>query len=857
MKFSLPSNFFKTALSAILAVGMLGLGLHFLLNEGVQLAEVRTMIGQADRRWLYFGIGLSMAYIWLHSEMYRQSFKALGLHVSIHAMTRLYLKRNLISVFLPAGFLSSQAFFSGEVARSEKVQARDVLSASGIFSVAALLSMIVVTVPALGWLLTQHILPGDAIIAFVAVSVLLVWLSWALFNFIRRGLVYRWSQKYMPAFTARLDELDWSRFAGRYFLNAVLISCVVEAVGVLHVFVAARTLGAEATLPMAFAGYMAVLVVLMTSPFLRGVGAVEALLAFVLTRFGLAPIEAVSTALLFRFFEFWLVLLVAVPVFLFRPGNLVVRLAPSVFLFTLGVVNILSGLTPSLPDRTRALKNYLPLAAVHASAALTVAVGFVLLGTAFFLLRGLRSAWWLALGLSAVSLVSHLTKGFDYEEATLALLTLGALIYQQGQYNVRTDRLARRDWLPALVVVATTLVLGSVGFYMLDHSHFGADFSWQQSASYALQTFLLVDLPNLHPLTMFGKEFLGTMHLLGGLTLLFLAYMVFRPFLPRFENEDLAREKAVELVKQYGHSSLDYFKTYGDKRFFFPQNGNSFIAYKNTARYALALENPVAPDEATIRDSVTEFDRFCRRNGFRSMYYRVPEASASLYRSMGKSLLPLGQEAVVNLVNFTLEGKERKSMRNALNKMEREGYRFAVNETPDGRLLQQLRAVSDEWLRMLHRSELSFAQGIFNEAELKIQTILTLENVEGKVLAFINLIPGASPEEANFDLMRRTEDAPPGTMDFLFTHMFLYLKTKGFTSCNLGLVPMSGLEHPTTLSENLLKLAYERVPRFANYKSLRFFKEKFDPVWETKYVAYDSQLDLVNLPSALGRVVQV
>jgi phosphatidylglycerol lysyltransferase len=86
--------------------------------------------------------------------------------------------------------------------------------------------------------------------------------------------------------------------------------------------------------------------------------------------------------------------------------------------------------------------------------------------------------------------------------------------------------------------------------------------------------------------------------------------------------------------------------------------------------------------------------------------------------------------------------------------------------------------------------------------------------------------------------------------------MFLHLKNEGFSTCNLGLVPMSGLDNPSTLSENLLKLAYERVPRFASYKSLRFFKEKFNPVWETKYIAYDSQLDLMNLPIVLDQVIQ-
>ncbi len=857
MKLSFPSNIVKTVLSVVLGLLMFGIGLHFLLDEGVQLTQISDALQQCDRLWLYFGIVLSMAYIGLHGEMYRQSFKALGLKVELGSMIRLYLKRNLISVFLPAGFLASQAFFGAEVAKSEKVQERDVLSASGIFSVAGLLSMVVVVVPALGWLLTQHILPDQAAFAFLAVSTLLIGTVWSLFNFIKRGFVYHLAQKHLPVFTAQLDTLEWSRFQVRYFLYAVLLSCLVEVVGVMHVWVAARVLGESASLSMAFAGYMAVLVVLMTSPFLRGVGAVEALLALVLIHFGLVPVAAVSTAVLFRFFEFWLILLLAFPVFLFRPGNLLVRIAPSLLLFALGIINILSGLTPALAERAKLLEDYLPLSTIHASAALTVAAGFVLLGTAFHLLRGLRSAWWLALGLSTVSLISHLAKGFDYEEASLALLTIGALIYQRRQYLVRNDFLwTRRGWGTALIVVITSLILGAIGFYLLNQRHFGADFGWKQSAVYAFQTFLMMDPSGLNPRTTFGLNFLDMMHLLGGLTLLFLAYSVFRPFLPSLENEDSDREKALEMVRLFGRSSLDYFKTYHDKQFFFPQNGQSFVAYKNTVRYALALENPVAPDDVSVRESIQEFDRFCARNGLRSIYYRIPEASASMYRSLGKSLLPLGQEAVVNLGNFTLDGKERKALRNSLNKMDREGFQFVVHDTPiHDSLLQQLRGVSDAWLKMLQRAELSFSQGIFDESELKHQTVLTLENAEGKILAFINLIPGGSADEANFDLMRRTEDAPPGTMDFLFTHMFLYLKEKGFKVCNLGLVPMSGLEHPTNLSENLLKLAYERVPRFANYKSLRFFKEKFDPIWETKYVAYDSPLDLMNLPIVLGRVV--
>jgi phosphatidylglycerol lysyltransferase len=858
MKFPITESLRKTILAALLALVMLFFGLHFLMEEGVHVNQIYNALVLCDRLWLLAGLLLSLVYIGLHSEMYVQSFKSLGLTVDRGEMTRLYLKRNLISVVLPAGFLSSQAFFGASIARSQKVHTNDVLSASGIFSTAGLLSMVVVVLPALGWMLTQNILPGGAVAAFVVVSVLLSSLVWAIVNFVQQGIVYRNCKHYLPAFTARLDELDWSRFQIRYFLYVLLLSCLVEVVGVLHVYIAVRALGESASFSMVFASYIAVLIVLMTSPFLRGVGAVEALLAFVLMHFGLSAVEAVSTAILFRFFEFWIVLLLSVPVFVFRPGSLVVRIAPAVLLLLLGIVNILSGITPSIAERTKLLSNYLPLATSHASAALTVAIGIVLLATAYYLLKGLRNAWWLALVLSAVSLVSHLIKGFDYEESTLALLVISALLYQRNQYNVHTNINAiRNSWVPALMIVLTCLLLSSYGFWLLDHVHFGADFTWYESFIYACQSFILIDPAGLHPLTAFGHDFLILIHLLGGFSMIFLAFMALIPIFPKFQNDENALEKATQLAKTYGKSPLDYFKTYHDKQFFFPQSGQSFVAYKNTARYALVLENPVAPDEATMIDSVVEFDQFCNNNGMRSIYYRIPESSAALYRSLGKHLLPLGQEAIVNLNTFSMDGKEKKSLRNALNKIEREGYQFVVHEAPlNSRILQQLHAVSNEWLQMLHRTELSFSQGVFDEKEIKNQTVLTLENKDGKILSFLNLIPGGSEQEANFDLMRRTEDAPNGSMDFMFANMFLYCKSKGYASCNLGLVPMSGLEHPTNVSENIIKLAYEHIPRFSGYKSLRFFKEKFEPIWETKYVAYESQLDIINLPVALDRVVR-
>lgn len=858
MKKLISSKSLKTTAAIALSLLMLGLGLEFLSREGVNLPLVSKALGQVPPQWLYLGLLLTVAYVWFHAKMYQQSFRALGLTVSTATMARLYLKRNFISVFLPAGFISSQAFFSKEIERQEKVSEFQVLAASSLFASAGLISMLMLGFPVLGWLLTQHVLPEGAVVAFLLLSALFLLIVWAAWSLIRGGFLYQWSQKNWPVLSHWVDAHNWPQLEWRFFIQAILWSCLVEAAGILHVYIAARAFGVEATWAMALAGYTAVLIVLLSSPFLRGVGAVEALLSLVLIRFGLAPVAAVSAAVLFRFFEFWVVLLMAVPVFLVRPNSLWVRVAPAALLFVLGLVGIFSALTPAWPERIHLLSNYLPLQAIHASMAFSVCFGFLLLVTAFYLLGGSRMAWGVALGLSLVALLVHLTKGFDYEEALLAFMTITVLLYQRKNYRVRSDlRRIQHRWVLAAIVLSSILVLTALGFYELDHHHFGADFTWLESINFALRNFLLLNSTGLKPLTLFGAEFLGMVHLLGGLSWLLLAYALFHPLLFRFEVQAEERAKALELVARYGNSTLDYFKTYRDKQFYFTQNQEAFVAYKNTARYALVLENPVAADEITLQKSVGEFDQFCQRNGLNSIYYRIPETSVALYRNMGKSLLALGEEARVNLTTFSLEGKDHRTLRNTVSKMERERFFFKVYEAPlNKRFLQQLRAVSDEWLKMYERDEIGFSQGVFDENELKNQTILSIEDAEGKIFAFVNLIPGANGKEARFDLMRRTQDAPNGTMDFMFVNMLKYLKSQGYQYCNLGLVPMSGLQHPTNLPERLINLAYQRLPQFATYKSLRFFKEKFKPEWEMTYVAYDQQLDLVNLPRVLQKAIR-
>ena len=82
---------------------------------------------------------------------------------------------------------------------------------------------------------------------------------------------------------------------------------------------------------------------------------------------------------------------------------------------------------------------------------------------------------------------------------------------------------------------------------------------------------------------------------------------------------------------------------------------------------------------------------------------------------------------------------------------------------------------------------------MFRWNELKNQTIITVENPEEKVIAFLNIIPDFAPVEGTYDLIRKTEDSPHGVMDFLIVEFFKYMKSQNYLKVNLGFAPMSGI----------------------------------------------------------------
>ena len=847
----------KMILQFLLAALFIGLGIWFFHHEEAELSNVIDELAHAATTLVLAGIAITAVYIVTHGFMYRSAFAALGEKITIKAGVTLFLKRNFISVFLPAGGVSSLAFFT-DVIEKTGIHKTKIYFASSIYGFIGIVSVVVIAIPVFVYGLTTRNVNGDEWIALITVVLLLTAIYFLFRNVTGKGRMYRLIKRYYPSVEVYVNDIDNGAIKWKGLVECLSYSLVIEIWGILHLYIAAQALGIHIGLLACASGYIISVVFMILSPFMRGLGAVEFSLGFTLTRFGFTMVEAISITALYRFFEFWLPMAAGLLSFMAKANKLLMRIMPAALLFLLGVVNIISVLTPAISGRLLLLQNYIPNEAIHASNYFILVSGLFLLVNAAFMLKGLRTAWWFALLLSLGSLVGHLTKAIDYEEATIAFVVLLSLFSTRKEYVVKNNpRLRSVGIQTGLISVAAVMIYGVVGFYFLDVKHFNIDFSLVQSIEYTLANFFLVGSPDLVPSGHFAIYFIDSIQISGFLSMGFLVFTLIAPYVWKSEPIHAELEEASALTKLYGNSALDYFKTYPDKLLFFNQERNCFISYKVSGNFAVILENPVAENNEVIIKSLLAFYKYCSDNGLKSISYRVPVGSLDVYKRLGQKCLYLGQEAVVDLNVFTLQGGDKKSMRNALNKVNERGFKAHIYDPPlkEG-LIQKLKSVSDDWLLDMERQELVFSQGMFDWAEIKKQTVIVVENEEEKVIGFLNVIPDYAKDEGTYDLIRKTNDAPNGVMDFMLIELFNYFKQKNIRYVNLGFAPLSGIETPEDITERSMKFAYEKIKSFSHYKGLREYKEKFTPVWHDKYLIYEHDFDLLKIPSLLTKVIK-
>ena len=503
--------------------------------------------------------------------------------------------------------------------------------------------------------------------------------------------------------------------------------------------------------------------------------------------------------------------------------------------FIAGTILLLSGATPSVWGRIHVLRRVLPLPLVEASHLLGSVVGTALLVLARSLARRVDAAWVVAVGLLLAGAALSLAKGLDWEEATvltalaLALLPFRAQFYRRGSL---LEGPANARWVFA-VVAAVGASIG-IGVFSFRHVEWSTDV-WFRFAFHA-------DAPRFLRATVAGVSLLAVAAVAR-----LLRPAALEPGCPG--EAELARVRP--LVDRAPDSSA-HLALLGDKALLLSQEGEAFLMYAVERRTWVAMGDPVGPDRAAT-ELAWRFRELSDAHGGWTCFYQVGPECLGRYLDLGLSLLQLGDEAIVPLRGFTLDGPERRALRQGHHRGDRDGLAFRVapaGEVPA--LLPELRRISDSWLAEKGAREKGFSFGFFDERYLR-EGPVALVMLDGRLVAFANVWTSSARAELSIDLMRYAADAPSGTMDFLFVSLLLWGRDEGYDAFNLGMAPFSGLDDRALapLWSRLGARLYRHGEAFFDFQGLRQYKEKFAPERRPRYLAAPGGL---RLPLALANI---
>jgi lysyl-tRNA synthetase class 2 len=477
-----------------------------------------------------------------------------------------------------------------------------------------------------------------------------------------------------------------------------------------------------------------------------------------------------------------------------------------------GVIGIVSALTPEFANRSDFVRGVLPPGVPTAARVGALSFGIALVWLSRSLARRRRRAWQLGVAVVLASALAHLAKGLDVEEATISLALLVALLYYRRRFDVPGEPGTLRPLVGVGLIAAAAAAVG-VGVELR-----GGELPDRLADAFAAL----------------------------GVVLGFYALFVWlRPLSQAVAQTVGERRLARELVDTYGRDSLSFFALRRDKSFFFSPTRRAFVAYRVVAGAALVSGDPVG-DEEEFDALLAEFRRVARTRGWRLAILGASKENLHRYERLGMRSVALGEEAVLHPDTFSLEGRAIRKVRQSVSRLEKASYTFRVvaADDVDGPLRAELDAVSDEWRG--DQAERGFSMAM-DDLYAPGTTFAIATAPDGHVGGFLHLAPSPAGGGWSLSTMRRRRESPNGLIEFLVVETLGWAKTAGVTEVSLNFCALTDFVAPDralTVPRRLVRQALLAADRVFQLERLHSFSRKFHPEWRPRYLCVERLSDL-------------
>lgn len=280
----------------------------------------------------------------------------------------------------------------------------------------------------------------------------------------------------------------------------------------------------------------------------------------------------------------------------------------------------------------------------------------------------------------------------------------------------------------------------------------------------------------------------------------------------------------------------------GDKYIhYYEEDGKKLLAfiYQVVNNKIIVMGEPIGNSE-NIEDGLRYFVEKCEALSLKPIFYEVGRKFTINLHDYGYDFMKFGENAFLNLEEFSLAGRKKSSLRNILNRFEKDGYKFELIDPPyDDKLLDRLEVISEKWLK--GRDEKGFSMGFFDRSYLLKSKLAVVYDGKGELAAFISIMPNSDKKILTIDLMRYDTDMNVNSMmDYLFLNLFIYGQNEGYKYFNLGMAPLSnvGINKSAYLPEKIASLIFKHADFLYPFKGLRNYKSKYASEWKGKYICF-------------------
>jgi lysyl-tRNA synthetase class 2 len=524
-----------------------------------------------------------------------------------------------------------------------------------------------------------------------------------------------------------------------------------------------------------------------------------------------------------------------------------------------GIIAVISAASPAFHSRAEIVTEIVPTVFPAAATTGTLAAGAILMLLAGGLRRGKHRAWLLSTALTGFATAAHLVKGLDVEEATLTAAVFVLLVVSRKRFRARPDPRSPRRILTVFVLgLPIAILLGLLWISVdLDGLSPGTTFG----AKLQEATLGLVGVPG--PVSFASHDAAAQksvgLAVLGAALVLLILLMALSPAAGPHRLDVEERASVHRLLDRWGAvDSLSYFSLRQDRAAIFSPSRKAAVSYRIVGGVSLAAGDPLGDPEAwpgAISAWLREADSY----GWLPGVLGASERGAEAYGRAGLDALELGDEAILNTADFTIEGRRMRGVRQAASRCRRAGLHCVcvrVRDLDDA-TREAIVDSAEAWRDGEVERGFSMALGRLAEPQDGDAVIVLCRDVDGTLRGLLQLVPWGHAG-LSLDVMRRDRTSENGLVELMVCDLMADARDLGVDRVSLNFaVFRSVFARGERLGAGpvlrLWRAVLMQASRFWQIESLYRANAKFQPEWVPRFFCFRSATDLPRVSVAALR----